>query len=246
MTEENVVLSETNDPEALEKRSIEDFTQCIRNEYFNEQSALGTATTSAVNIGQWLISLNALVTLDNAEWGKYREANLPFIDERQDQRYRSLAKNVDLKRYPNLAYVSMNGLTCIVRAAKSLANGDKTKKVTVAEVFNHYDVNLEENLTMPDALLAFKSDVQAMLSKIKESKDKKAAESNPAAKLRKFIEKTKNKLIDEINTFIDENEDSDLLNTEPVQELKLLINEIDNIFKGLEDNNTKDTLLLVA
>jgi len=242
MTEENAdFLKVVNDPESYRTKTIQEFNRLIKNEYFNEQSALGTATTSAVNIGQWLISLNALVTLDNAEWGKYREANLPFIDERQDQRYRSLAKYINLKRYPNLAYVSMNGLTCIVRAAKSLANGDKTKKVTVAEVFNHYDVNLEENLTMPDALLAFKSDVQAMLSKIKKN-ESKTVKPKTAAKVTKLIQNTKKKLIDEINTFINENEDSDLLKTEPVQELRLLVKELNNIFNDLEVNNTKDIL----
>ena len=236
MTDENVALSNTNDPEVLEKRSIEDFTQLITNEYFNEQSALGTATTSAVNIGIWLIRLNTLVT---AEWGKHREENLSFIDERQDQRYRQLAKNIDLAKYPNLAHISMNGNIRIIRVAK-------TKKVTVAEVFKQYGVTLEGDLTTQDALLAFKSNVKVMLSKIKEKEGKKVVKPKTVAKVTKFIEKTKDKLIDEIETFVSENKDPDLLKTEPVQKLKILLDELGNILNKLEGNNTKDTLLKVA
>lgn len=245
MTDENVAVSNTNDPEVLEKRSIEDFTKHIKNEYFNEQSALGTATTSAVKIGTWLMRLNVLVTTDKTEWGKYREENLPFIDERQDQRYRQLAKYIDLKKYPNLAYVSKDGNLRIIRAAKALANGDKTKNVTVAEVFNHYRVALEGDLTTQDALLAFKSEVQAMLSLMKEN-EPKTSKPKTAAKVAKFIETTRQKLVKEIETFVSENEESDLLKTEPVQKLKILLDELDNILNKLKDNNIKDTFLKTA
>jgi hypothetical protein len=235
MTEENVNLGNVlNDPESSRMRMIQESTQFITNEYFNEQSALGTATTSGVKIGTWLIRLNALVTADKAEWGTYRGENLPFIDERRDQRYRQLAKNIDLAKHPNLAHISMNGNLRILRVAKA-------KKGTVAEVFNEYKVTLEGDLTTPDALLTFKSDVQAMLSKIKE-KESETFKPKTAAKVAKFIETTRQKLIDEIETFVRENKAPDLLNTEPVQKMKILLDELGNILNKLKDNNTKDTL----
>lgn len=221
---------ETNVKNITDEQLIQDYKNELLHEDDKEQKALVTVTTAAINKGKTLNKLKPLVERNGFSWSEFLEKELSFINKKQDQRYRRLAINIDVIKYPNLALLPMDTLSEIIKKTNAIKS--------LETVFDDGCVDLKTALTSPELIHAFKKDVQEMLSKDSDSGDAKSEQ----AKLVELINKSKKTLINKLDSYKSENKKLDLKNNKPAEALKLLIDELNKVYIKITEEKTEDKI----
>jgi len=211
---------------------IQDYINRLSSEDDKVQKALVTTTTATINKGKLLNELKPVVERNGLVWQEILEKELPFISPKDDQRCRRLALNIDLTKYPNLAYLPVDTLNKIIQKITGIKS--------LETIFDDGCVDLRIELTSPELIHAFKKDVQTMLSK-----DSGNAKSEQI-QLIELINKSRNSLIKKLKSYTNKNKKSDLKNNKPSEALKNLIDDLNTFYTKITGDQIEDKTEFLA